>query len=38
VFEFLATGGELSEEEERSANYLEMIIRTKWSGAQIRWL
>ncbi|CAB3383263.1 Hypothetical predicted protein [Cloeon dipterum] len=34
----ITTGGELNEEEEKAASYLEMTIRTKWSGAQIQWI
>ncbi|XP_059476702.1 probable ubiquitin carboxyl-terminal hydrolase MINDY-4 isoform X2 [Neocloeon triangulifer] len=34
----ITTGGELHEEEEKTASYLEMTIRTKWSGAQIQWI
>jgi len=35
---FIATGGEINEEEEKTANYLEMTIRTKWGGAQFQWI
>ena len=39
LLDLAATGsGVLPDEEERPLTPVELVIRTKWSGAQVRWI